>query len=803
MSFRNTLPILFVFLAWSSCPAGENDLPAVADEFRSSVLPILKTRCAECHGAEVQEARIRFDQLSTDFVGNRAAAQTWREALQQIQAGKMPPEEEPPLTADEQAIVTKWIRAQLDQAIARQRSTGGRVVLRRLNRSEYQHTMRDLLGLDMDYTRDLPPDARSIDGFRNNGQSLRMSAIHLEYYLDTARRALDKVIVNGAPPKVFRHSFAKSNVRGWRGPTETSNQLERAQKFLARIVDAYPEQGEFRVRVQARAVLRPNKGYPLLEVAVGYRPDTEVHFRVAAVKEVISDELQQFEFRGRIENFPLPVRGQGKYPGLVIRLRNVYDDGTPMPTKLEKIKRDGKEVKAFRAEPDLPQLLIESVEFEGPVYSAWPPSAHRRILFDSPLRDTNEREYLRLVFKRFMTRAYRREVTRAEVHEMLAFFASIRPHYTRFEDAVRETLAFVLIQPEFLYLMEPASKKRPLSDFELASRLSYFLWRTMPDHSLFQLAKRGLLRQPDVLRSEVTRLLADERSRRFAGDFVEQWLGLDTMQQVAVNSERYPEFRESLKTEFRQETVEFFRYLLHSNLPATLMLQADFTLVNEPLARHYGLPHVLGKDFRRVPLGSQRGGLLGHASVLLANSNGTDSHPVRRGVWIRDRLLDDPPAPPPPDVPDLDEADPEFAKLTVREQLEVHRAKASCASCHRNIDPWGIALEHFDAVGRWRQEIRAKHGDHVEVKSVLATDRLPDGTQLDGAASLRSHLVRTHQEDFARAIVRNLLTYALGRTLELSDDEDVDRLTASFVAKNYRLERLVQDIVASAPFQTK
>lgn len=776
-----------------------------SEEFRRDVLPILRTHCGNCHGPDLQEARVRFDTLSTDLVGNRAAAQTWREALQLLHAGKMPPDEESALSVPDRETLTGWIQKQLDAAIAVQRSSGGRIVMRRLNRTQYQHTMRDLLGLDMDYARDLPPDGLSPDGYRNNGQSLSLSAIQLEYYLDSARRALERVIVTGPPPRVFRHRFEKSNVSGWRGPTERSNRLERAQKFLARIVDDYPESGRFRVRVRTRAELREAKGFPILEVAVGYRPDTEVYFAIAGRREIVSEGLQQLEFEGRIENFPLPVRGQGKYPGLVIRLRNVYDDGSPVPAKLQALTRQGKEVKAFLPEPNMPALLVESVEFEGPVYSQWPPGRHRKILFESPLRQSNELEYVRQVFERFMTRAFRRPVHRGEVEEVLAFFMRIRPHFIRFEAAVRESLAMVLIQPEFLYLMEPASEKRYANDYELATRLSYFLWGTMPDQRLFDQAGRGLLGNPAVLGAEVDRMLVDPRSRRFTRGFVTQWLGLDRTDHVSVSTDYYPDFQESLKSDMVGETTALFSQLLKDNADLCLMLNADFTMLNEPLARHYGIQGVYGEVFRQVSLPDpeRRGGLLGHAGILLANSSGQDSHPIRRAVFIRDRLLGDPPPPPPPDVPELDEADPQFAKRSVREQLEIHRSTESCNACHRNIDPWGIALENFDAVGRWREQVRKKHGDQFEHRPVRSRDVLPDGTILDGPAGLRAHLLEEHRDAFVRGVVKNLLTYATGRTLELSDDETLDALSAACAEDAYRLRDLVHRIVSSDAFREK
>ncbi|MCP4191998.1 MAG: DUF1592 domain-containing protein [Planctomycetaceae bacterium] len=800
----NLICFAALLVSLTAMDASAQNVDATPD-YTAEVLPILMARCGQCHGPEEQEANLRFDQLSTDFLANRDTTQKWMEALNAINGSKMPPADEPQLSADERNIVTDWISTNLQQAISTHASTGGRVVLRRLNRAEYQQTMVDLLGLEMNYVRDFPPDGRSADGFFNNGRSLRMSATQLTFYLEAARRGLGRVIVNDPPPQVFRHHFKQSNIGGWRGPTEPSNRLERAQKFLVKIVDNYPEEGDFIIRVRAQANLKPNKGFPLLEVSVGYRPDTEVHFRIAGVREIISNDVRQYEFRGRLENFPLPVRGQGKYPGLVIRLRNVYDDGTPIPNKIEKINENGKERNGFRPEPHLPNLLIESLDFEGPAFSEWPPTNHQRILFASEQRHANEQAYLEEVFRRFLLRAYRRPPTNSEIELATSFYKTIRPDYPSLEAAVRETLAMILVQPDFLYLVEPAGdEKRAVSDWELASRLSYFLWSTMPDEQLLASASSGLLRESKLLKAEVERLLADERSQRFITEFVSQWLELERIETIAVDSKSHPGFRDSTKPVMAQETTELFHQLLRTDDSALKLIKADFTMLNERLARHYGMGGVYGTTFRPVKLltPQQPGGILGHAGLLLANSNGKDSHPIRRAVWIRDRLLGDPPLPPPPDVPDLDEANPNFAKLSVRERLEIHREKASCASCHRNIDPWGIALENFDAVGHWRDTIPTQDGK-PSVKPILAVGMLPDGTQLEGLEGLQRHLIEHRTQQFSNALTRRLMSFALGRSLEFTDEEEANALAADFAEKGFRLRHLVQQIVASQAFQTK
>ena len=788
-------PILFVSFALN-CPLAAAD-PDAATVFKQDVLPILKSHCVRCHGPNKQESRIRLDNLSTDLVEHRAAAENWNEVLQVLNAGEMPPEDEPQLSALQNKILTNWITTAIRRAIAAGRSTDGRTVLRRLNRIEYQNTMSDLLGLEMDYARDLPPDPPSTDGFRNNGDALRMSALQLEYYLSTARRALSRVIVSGPAPPVYNYQFTDGNVSNWLGGTERSNRLGRQQAFLAKMVDDYPEQGAFRIQVKFTADLKPAVGYPLLEVSVGYRPDTKILFREVEVVEITSGEQQILEFRGRVENHPLPVRGQGKFPGLIVQIRNRYDDGSPLSKGKDNI---------FPAEPHLPTITIQSVEFEAPVCESWPPDLHQRILFESPLRDTDETAYAQAVLKQFMLRAYRRPATPLEVASMVDFLQTIRPEFPTFEDAMRETLAMVLIRPDFLYLLEPAvEEKRPIDDWELASRLSYFLWSTMPDTRLLELAASGTLHQPQVLSQEVERLLTDPRSNQFVQQFTEQWLHLDVVDHVAINREYYPQFNDRLKDDMRQESEQVFGEILRHNLSALHFLSSDFTMLNGRLARHYGIENVYGVTFRRVTLHPEqhRGGLLGHASVLLSNSTGADSHVIRRAVWIRDRLLNDPPASPPPNVPSLEQTSTGSLQLSIREQLEVHRGTKSCAQCHRDIDPWGITLEHFDAVGLWRDEIRHKSGNEFTTRPVTATATLPNGHKLTGIDQLKAYLVSERKTDFARALVSRLLGYAIGRRIELSDRETIADLTNQFAKDDFRLRNLVNNIIKSKAFQTK
>ena len=768
-------------------------------DYKRDVLPVLQKHCLKCHGQENQEGGIRLEGLSQDLITDRRAAETWHEVLNVVSAGEMPPEDSSTMTEAEIHMLTQWISGKIKQAIESRQQTDGRVILRKMNRQEYQNTMTDLLGLEMDYVRDLPPDAVSSDGFNNDGQALRMSAFQLECYLDAARRAMDRVLKSGEAPEIFRHEFAESRNDKWISTAVKSNRLGRQQEFLAKMKE-YPDEGEFIVTVKVAAELIPDGGLPLLEVSVGYCPDTQILVREFEPIEVSEPDVQVYEFRGQLEDFPLPVRGQGKYPGLVIRVRNVYDDGSELP----KEQKDEQKKKYYPDEPHLPKLLIQSVQFEGPVFEQWPPASHQQIVFESPLQNVDDMAYVREVLSKFMTKAFRRPVGDDELQRFADHYDFIRPDFPSQLEALRETLALVLIQPEFLYLVEPAGdKKRSVNGWELASRLSYFLWSTMPDARLLELAASGNLLKDDVLSAEVQRMLSDQRASRFTEQFTDQWLQLDRIESVAVDAKRYPDFDDSLKSAFRQQTHALFAKTLHENESIFQLIDADVIMLNERLARHYGIPGVMGTGMRPVPRMPEdhHGGILTHGSILLSNSTGSDSHPIRRAVWIRDRILNDPPAPPPPDVPTLEDGDPDFRKRSILEQLAIHRKKAACNNCHKNLDPWGIALEGFDAVGLHRKPNQTQAAENKTIPTT--TNRLPGGVELADVQSLKRHLLESRKDDFSRSLVIHLLTYALGRPIQLTDQNAVHELTASLEADNYQLRNLITQVVLSPSFRTK
>ncbi len=789
-------PVAYVWgLLMFSPHAVSSPLPGDVDE-------VMQQRCFPCHGPEKQKGKLRLDTLSADLVGDLAAAEAWRDVRALINLGEMPPEEADQLTSEQRSVLLGWLNESISHAAKVRRSKGGRIVMRRLNQIEYQNTMRDLFDLDIEYGRDLPPDGVSVDNMRNNGSALQMSPIQMEYYLSAARDALDQVIVSTSPPRIFQHRFEKTHSK-WSKVTP-ANRLGRGRLFIGLMKEDYPESGRFRVRVKARAELPEKRGpIPRMRVSVGYRPDTLDDVEILKEIDITNEHSQEFEFYGRVENFPLPVRGQGKFPGLAVVIANAHDEfGTVHRREFKDEK--GRKKKEFIDDPDYPYLVIESAEFEGPLYDDWPPIQHRKILFDSPLSETNTREYVRQVIQRFLPRAWRRPVTAEEVDRYVTFFEQIRPSLADQREAFRETLAMALISPHFLYLLEPAADQpRPVSEYELATRLSYFLWSTMPDEELRTLAGIGVLQHSETLHQQVDRMIDDDRANQFVKQFTSQWLDLDAMDRLEVDRSMHPKFRDELKEDMRQETTQLFAEILRQGLSARHFIKSSFTMLNEDLARHYGIQGVFGGEFRRVSLTGEhqeyRGGVLSHASILLGRSTGRDSNLIKRAVFVRDSLLHDPPPPPPPNVPELESSDPDFATLSIRQQLALHTKDAACADCHRAIDPWGHPLEQFDALGRWRDTI--KRGD-LELP-VDALGHLPDGRDVTGIAQLRDYLLENRREQFARALVSKLLTYSLGRTLEFSDENIIEALTRRFVEDELRLRPLIHAIVASPLFQNK
>ena len=445
-------------------------------------------------------------------------------------------------------------------------------------------------------------------------------------------------------------------------------------------------------------------------------------------------------------------------------------------------------------------IHIDYVELISPYFDQWPPESHTKIFFERE-NQAGDESYTAEVLARFMNRAWRRPATDAEIKRKVALFSKIRPDCESFEETMIEVLATVIASPKFLYLVQSDSKQQKkgnrLSDFELATRLSMFLWSSLPDQELMDLATSGKLNETGVLLSQTERMLVDPRAERFSRHFVRQWLGLQLLDYLQVDRKAFGGFNDELKHAMQQEPVAFFNEVLQENHSVMDFIHSDYTMINERLAQHYGIPNIYGNHFRKIALNpaDRRGGLLTQAGLLAMNSDGKDSHPLKRGIWLLENILHDPPPPPPPAVPEIDLTDPEILKLTLKERMEDHRNDPACMSCHARIDPWGIAFENFDMVGRWRTHIGGKP---VDANSVLFNNQ-----ELNGMDGLKRFLLKRRQDQFARSMAHKLTSYALGRPLRFSDRADLEQITAELRQQDDGLATLITLIVTNDLFQTK
>jgi len=795
--------------------------------YQKDVRPILETLCFECHDADTQKGDIRLDTLGGGLT-DASNATAWHDVLDQLSLGEMPPKKSTQPTSEQRRILTTWIGDALREAASAQRFADGRVVMRRLTRYEYANTMRDLLGIEYDFARELPPEPASPEGFLNNGLTLEMSSTQVETYLATARKALAIAIPGGGKPKVFKYDIEKTSV-GKLPRKKDGGAIPVNPEFVLDIPE-FPREGAFQLTIQAGAIVPEGHDVPRMRVALGCVPGI-IHVPRKLVGEVdvtaTPDSPQTFTFRGRMEDYP--QAGERKFGSAVafhgvialidfldadgneLRYRDRwYSDPVPKPKKGQK---KAPQPPTGKPPPEGPRLdiVIDSVTFEAPVVTSWPPESQAR-WFSAAVPDAPESVKTRQILEPFMTRAFRRPITPAELNQSLQLFSQIRPRVDSFEAAMRETMASVLVSPHFLYRVETrnGNGSERLDAYELASRLSYFLWSTLPDDRLISLAAEGSLLEPGTLEGEIRRMLDDPRTREFTDRFADQWFDLAGLERVAVNPEFYPDFDNDLKESMQDETRGVFREILLGDLSCLELIDANWTLANRSLAKHYGLAQIPRTSaLERVALRPEdrRGGVLGQGAFLLANSNGETAHPIKRAVWILDRLIDSPPAPPPPDVPELDSESPDLAGLTVKEQLAVHREKESCRECHRGIDPWGIPLQHFDAVGNWRTHAPVRIGGKAESARVGAPidamAELPNGTPLSGVGDMKRFLIDERREWIARSIVKRLSAYALGRSLDLGDREAVEMLTAEFNANDLRLRDLIVSLVKSDLFLTK
>ncbi len=851
-SHRSRLLAAVLMLGWTVpfavvAPASGPD--ADADGFTRGVVPFFEIHCIECHGGEKPEGdfSLAMEALDTDF-GHSSARAKWREIVDVLSGHSMPPKDRPQPDAAEVAAVVDWITSRAVAAELAKREQS--VVLRRLNRAEYRNTIRDLVGIDFD-TSIFPQDPPA-GGFDNNGSVLTISPLQIEQYLAAAGEILDRALVAGERPKAIRWRFdpvpgsaddshrirldANNNPivnggnnayegewcvlhhDGWdRTVNARDFRVPTSGTYVCRARVAGRRPGRRQVEEGAEKILRAEQAKQDAEDPAraanhqDWFDSHAAHFRTDRIYDYGPPRLKltlqlgsqprtvaEFDIDGtpaEPQVVELPVRFTTESAG--VTLSYAY----PIPAVLENFwlqTRDG-----FPR----PEALIDWVEIEGPVFDAWPPTSHTKILFESPLAAADPEAYVREVLGRFMREAYRRPVTNAEVGEAFAIFAAT-PANLPLVERIKRPLTAVLTSPHFLYLVEahPADGPAPLSDHELATRLSYFLWSSQPDAELRGLADAGRLGDAATRTQQVDRMLADPKAEALVTNFAGQWLGLRDVGANPPASDLYPQYDRHLEQSIVGESEAYFREFLRADLDVRGMIRSDFVTINERLARFYGIPDVRGDAFRKVsvPEGVVRGGIMTQAAVLTITSNGTRTSPVKRGVWILKTLLGADPGLPVANAGEITPKVPGIDKATVRDRLEIHRALPQCARCHDRIDPLGFALENFNAAGEWRDREGFGYKGRIEANDPLidASSLMPDGRAIDGVAGLQAAML-AQDDRFLESLARHLATYALGRELGLADRPLVAGVVGTMKQDGATLRNLIKAIVTSDAFAMK
>ncbi len=731
--------------------------------FETKVKPLLSRYCFGCHGEKKKgdlDLRIYADELSA-----KRDAQVFQKIEDRIQAREMPPENKPQPTTAERELIAGWIESAVLGCDCNHPDPG-RVTIRRLNRAEYNRTIHDLVGIDFQPADDFPADDVGY-GFDNIGDVLSLSPMLMEKYMTAAGKILDLAIVGAPSASVATNKFAASKMEC----TAQGEKFGRSGRELA-------DEGEVRTNF-----VFPRSGeYVLRAKAFGQQagPDpVRMEFRVdghaVQVVDVTAEEghAEIYEVRTQI------TAGERRVSAAFIN--DYYRPEDPDPNNRDR------------------NLIIYYVEIAGPFEPQPLPDSYRRIFIRQPTPRT-ENEVAREIIGNFARRAYRRPVTKDEVERLFGIFKMVRKDGGKFESGIKLALQAVLVSPNFLFRgeLQPEPDNpdaiHPIDEYALATRLSYFLWSSMPDDELFAQAAKGTLRKN--LEGEVKRMLKDSKAHALVENFADQWLQIRNLAMMTPDKQTFPEFDEELRSAMAGETERFFEYIMKENRSILEFLDADYTFLNERLARLYGIDGVKGSGFQRVSLkGSGRGGLLTQASILTITSTPTRTSPVKRGKWVLENILGTPPPPPLPNVPVLKEGKEAALTGTMRQRMEQHRADPVCASCHARMDPIGFGFENYNGIGAWRN----KDGEFP----IDASGKLFSGESFDGANGLKTILLKRKRDQFVRCLSEKMLTYALGRGLEHYDKCAVDRITKNLGRNGYRFSSLVLEVVQSAPFENR
>jgi hypothetical protein len=726
--------------------------------------------CFGCHNDKLKTAGVSLATVKISNVGDGAA--TWERVFRKMRTGEMPPVGLPHPDAATNDAVVQYLEAELDKnALAK--PNPGTPTIHRLNRAEYGNAIRDLLGLEFEEVNRLPADDSGY-GFDNIGEVLTVSPLHMEKYLSAARRvSMLAVGTVRARPSVERYAAGNAMV------LENGDDLPLSYRNGFTVRHHFPVDAEYTFRVRLRGNPPPNTPTPQLDVRLDGK-----RVELIDAKFDISEQGQE----SRIFNLRLPLKaGLHTVTAGILNESGKIEGGEPPP----------------RIGNSPPPSRIASVDYVligGPFNPTGPgvTESQKRIFSCRPTKGQAETPCARKIISNLARHAYRRPVTVADVTPLMKLFAAGRQEGKSFEAGVENSLRAILVSPNFLYRVErsPAGATpgsvHAVTDVELASRLSFFLWSSIPDEELLKLAEQKKLR-PN-LEQQVRRMLADEKSRALVDNFAGQWLHLRNVATWRPDPDKYPQFDDSLRASLQRETELFFEHIVRDDRSVLDFVNADYSFLNDRLARHYGIPNVRGAYYRKVALNpAERGGILTQGAILTVTSYPTRTSPVLRGKWILENVLGSPPPPPPPDVPNLQDS-AEISAKDLRKALEQHRASPACASCHVRLDPLGFSLEKYDATGRFRN---AEGGGAIDDSGVM-----PGGTKFSGAGGLKQILLE-HRDEFVECLSEKLLTYALGRGLEYYDLPAVREIRRKTGEGDHRFSALALAIVDSVPFQMR
>jgi mono/diheme cytochrome c family protein len=795
--------------------------PALAQSFESTVQPFLAKNCFVCHGAKLQSAGLNLETYQT----SEAVLQDrdrWELVLSKLTNGQMPPKGMRQPEPSDVAAVTAWIRSAFERADKQIKPTPGHVTARRLNRAEYDNTVRDLLGVDIHAADDFPQDDSGY-GFDNIGDVLSLSPVLMERYLAAAEKISKLAVFGPANMKPVLSRFQPPTRRRLEAagdpvtipPYYTLTDYDLTGLALPSALHVnylFPAEGEYLFRCTV-GNKRPT-GSEAVKLAVW------IDGKISATFDVIdnNNEGQSYEVRLRVArgdhqvaaSFLKAFDGLPASYGLLNPSKRQLPAASPRPAPQAppenatpeeladfKIRQANFANRPKKAEP-ADFIRMSWMEIEGPFDFDPNPSAESRRKIFVCGQHTPACEHT--ILSNLARHAFRRPPTQEELDAFAKLMATARQRGHSFDESLALAIQAMLVSPDFLFHIERTTAAASgagdeghfISQYELASRLSYFLWSTMPDDELMEVAQHGALRTPAVLEAQVRRMLKDPRADALAANFGGQWLEIRRLESIGKDRDRFPDFEDYLRTSMLRETELFFENVMRQDTSVLDFIDGKYTFLNERLALHYGIKDVKGAEFRKVDLtGTGRAGILTQASVLTVSSYPNRTSPVLRGKWILENLLNAPPPPPPPDVPNLDEA-AVGATASLRQQMELHRANAVCASCHSRMDPLGFALENYDAIGAWRSQDGKFPID--------ASGSLPDGKTFSGALGLEEVLAAS-PKSFAQCISEKMLTYALGRGLQNYDRPAVNAIVDRLTANQYRFSALVTGIVESLPFQ--